>query len=91
MDINSLGVLISNVGFPIGLCLIFLYVFYKIGQALYQMWCNDVKPTLDSVKNSQIEFVETLKSLDCRVSDIETDVDSIKCDVSTIKNKLDIK
>lgn len=91
MDFVAIGNFISTVGFPVGLCLMFIYAFYHIGQALYKMWKEDIKPTLDSVKDTQLEFVETLKDLDCRVGSIENDVDIIKTDMSIIKTRLEIK
>ena len=91
MDLNSMGGFISQCGFPIFVSIVCIRAFYRIGKTLFDMWQTDVKPTLDSVKSTQIEFVKTLQSLDCRVTNIETDVDLIKTDVIEIKNKIHIQ
>ena len=88
MDLNNIGNFISQCGFPIFISLVCIIAFYKIGKTLFSMWQTDVKPTLNSVKDTQLEFVKTLQSLDCRVTNIETDVDLIKTDVIEIKNKI---
>ena len=91
MDLNSIGSFVNQCGFPIFITIVCIIAFYKIGTTLFSMWQTDVKPTLDSVKDTQLEFVKTLQSLDCRVSKIEEDVDSIKTDVIEIKNKIHIQ
>ena len=91
MDLNSIGSFVNQCGFPIFITIVCIIAFYKIGKTLFSMWQTDVKPTLDSVKDTQLEFVKTLQGLDCRVSNIEVDVDSIKTDVIEIKNKIHIQ
>ena len=91
MDLNSIGSFVNQCGFPIFITIVCIIAFYKIGKTLFSMWQTDVKPTLNSVKDTQIEFVKTLQDLDCRVSNIEVDVDSIKTDVIEIKNKIHIQ
>ena len=91
MDLNTIGSFVNQCGFPIFISVVCIIAFYKIGKTLFDMWQTDVKPTLDSVKSTQIEFVKTLQSLDCRVTSIETDVDLIKTDVREIKNKIHIQ
>ena len=91
MDLNSIGSFVNQCGFPIFITIVCIIAFYKIGKTLFSMWQTDVKPTLDSVKDTQLEFVKTLQDLDCRVSNIEVDVDSIKTDVIEIKNKIHIQ
>ena len=91
MDLNSIGSFVNQCGFPIFITIVCIIAFYKIGKTLFSMWQTDVKPTLDSVKDTQLEFVKTLQDLDCRVTSIESDVDSIKTDVIEIKNKIHIQ
>ena len=91
MDLNSIGSFVNQCGFPIFITIVCIIAFYKIGKTLFSMWQTDVKPTLNSVKDTQLEFVKTLQDLDCRVSNIEVDVDSIKTDVIEIKNKIHIQ
>ena len=91
MDLNSIGSFVNQCGFPIFITIVCIIAFYKIGKTLFSMWQTDVKPTLNSVKDTQLEFVKTLQGLDCRVSNIEVDVDSIKTDVIEIKNKIHIQ
>ena len=91
MDLNSIGSFVNQCGFSIFIRLVCILAFYTIGKPLFNMWQTDVKPTLDSVKDTQLEFVKTLQDLDCRVSNIEVDVDSIKTDVIEIKNKIHIQ
>ena len=91
MDLNSIGSFVNQCGFPIFVSIICLLAFYKIGKTVFEVWKTDVKPTLDSLRESQIEFIKTLQSLNCRVTSIETDVDSIKTDAIEIKNKIHIQ
>ena len=91
MDLNNISNFIGQCGFPIFVSIICLLAFYKIGKTVFEVWKTDVKPTLDSLRESQIEFIKTLQSLNCRVTSIEADVDSIKTDVIEIKNKIHIQ
>ena len=91
MDLNNISNFIGQCGFPVFVSIICIIAFYKIGKTLFEIWQTDVKPTLISLRDSQIEFIKTLQSLNCRVTSIETDVDSIKTDVMQIKNKIHIQ
>ena len=91
MDLNSIGSFVNQCGFPIFITIVCIIAFYKIGKTLFSMWQTDVKPTLNALKDTQIEFIKTLQSLDCRMTSIEADVDSIKTDVIEMKNKINIQ
>jgi hypothetical protein len=55
----------------------------------YSIWKDEISPLIKSFKDSQLEFIETLKALDIRLTNVENDVDNVKSDVSTIKNDVD--
>ena len=78
MDLNNIGSFINTCGFPIFICIISIIAFYKIAQTLYKMWQEDVKPCLDGVKDSNIEFIKSLQSIDGRLTNVEQDVKEIK-------------
>ena len=62
MDLNNISNFIGQCGFPVFVSIICIVAFYKIGKTLFEIWQTDVKPTLDALKDTQIEFIKTLQS-----------------------------
>ena len=88
MELNAISQFISTCGFPIFLVVVFLIYGYKIANKLLDIWNNQISPVLTSLKESNIQFTNTLNNIDKSLDGVNRRLDVIDDRLNNVENSI---